>query len=178
QFDWKEHKSPMKGQIFFDEKIANIDLGHWGKNTIPSDWGNANRSWWVDIDGNSVGDFCKTDAHGFTCHMDVSQSSVARTYNISQWGDAHSHWWLDINGDSKTEFCRIDDGKLLCDAFHSNNTTTQLSWIVLNSGMKDFRWWRDMDGNGVPEYCRRIGDELLCSEPKEDGEWSDSVHVR
>ncbi|EKM3681665.1 type IV secretion protein Rhs [Vibrio alginolyticus] len=178
QFDWKEHKIPMKDQIFFDEKIANIDLGHWGKNTIPSDWGNANRSWWVDIDGNSVGDFCKTDAHGFTCHMDVSQSSVARTYNISKWGDAHSHWWLDINGDSKTEFCRIDDGKLLCDAFHSNNTTTQLSWIVLNSGMKDFRWWRDMDGNGVPEYCRRIGDELLCSEPKEDGEWSDSVHVR
>ena len=178
KFYWKATKSPVKGQIFFGENIANIDFSHWGKSTIPSDWGNSNRSWWVDIDGNSIGDFCKTDTHGLTCHMDASQSNMARTYNISKWGDEHSHWWLDINADSKTEFCRIDNGKLLCDAFLSNNTTAQHSWDVSNSGMKNFRWWKDMNGNGVPEYCRRIGDELLCSEPKEDGMWTDSVHVR
>ena len=177
RFDWKVPITPSKGQPFFEEKTIDIDLGHWGQSNTPNNWGNANRSWWVDIDGNSIGDFCKTDTHGLICHMDVSQSNVARTYNISKWGDESSHWWLDINGDSKTEFCRIDDGKLLCDAFLPNNTSRQLTWEVSNSGMKDFRWWKDMNGNGVPEYCRRIGDELLCSEPKEGGEWADSVHV-
>ncbi|EJS4042741.1 RHS repeat-associated core domain-containing protein [Vibrio vulnificus] len=179
RFDWQAMVLPQANKTYFDQTVLSHDLQNWGNMQMPANWGAAvAHSWWVDINGNGISDFCKTGNTGLICHLDVGTNLSVKTYPISKWGDKDAHWWVDINRDSKTDFCRVESAQLHCDSFNADGTTEKLHWPLSLLGMKEFRWWKDTNANGVPEYCRRLGDELLCSEPQADGEWFDTVSVK
>lgn len=178
-FDWESIALPYANDNYFSKKVLDYDFENWGNIKNPTTWNaSTSRSWWVDINGNGISDFCKTGTKGLICHLDVGTNVEIKTYPITQWGESDSHWWIDINNDTATDFCRVESGQLYCDSFKTDGTTIKSQWPLSEIGMKGFRWWNDTNANGIPEYCRRLGDELLCTEPQPNGEWIETVNVK
>jgi RHS repeat-associated protein len=139
-----------------------------------SDWGYADRRWWVDFNGDGKTDYCRAvgNSWGNGSYLGCSLSTGTGLSGeftvqvpVSDWGYSDRRWWVDFNGDGKTDYCRAvgnssGNGSYLgCSLSTGTGLSVEFTVQapVSDWGYYDRRWWVDVNGDGKPDYCRAVG---------------------
>jgi hypothetical protein len=137
-----------------------------------SDWGYADRRWWVDFDGDGRTDFCRAVGNGsgsgsyLGCSLSTG-AGLSGEYSVfaalSDWGYADRRWWIDFNGDGRPDYCRAvgnssgSGSRLACSLSNGAGLSGEVSALVSDWGYEDRRWWIDFNGDGLADFCRAVG---------------------
>lgn len=125
---------------------------------------------WVDITGDGIPSFCRTESGTIRCQKWTPNGLAAEIAIALDIGEVGGRAWVDINGDGKADFCRVisntpgqasGTGVLACALSTGTgfSDTVRSGTVDIGRGFAPYatRNWVDVNGDGKVDYCRGIG---------------------
>lgn len=125
---------------------------------------------WVDITGDGIPSFCRTESGTVRCQKWTPNGLAAEIAVALDIGEVGGRAWVDINGDGKADFCRVisntpgqasGTGVLACALSTGTgfSDTVRSGTVDIGRGFAPYatRNWVDVNGDGKVDYCRGIG---------------------
>jgi hypothetical protein len=152
---------------------CTLSAGEGFGQTIVSgviDWGHEAGRAWVDINGDSLPDYCRrvgdvnNQSSSIACTLSTGTGfGQTITSGVIDWGYDAGRAWVDVNGDGRADYCRVvgdingQSSRVACTLSTGEGFGQTITSDVLDWGYEAGRAWADVNGDGLADYCRLIG---------------------